>query len=342
MKYMGHTIAMLLTWGTVLWAVFVAPITPAGAHEMRSALLDLREEVNGDLSVDWRVGANVTSPLKVEISPSCAVAKLPALSEQNHIRRHTWSWTCSGGPVAGRTVSVVGLKDSGVDVVGRFEDRSGVLHQRVLTASEPWWRLGTVEDKPSVWSYLWIGVEHIILGPDHLLFVLGLVLLVGMRWRTLLGVVTSFTLGHSVTLALASLGWVQYPTRAVEAIIALSVLLLAWEASHPLERQKESLAWRRPWIFALVCGLLHGLGFAGALSEIGLPADAVLGALLLFNLGVEAGQLAFVGVMALVISQSGHLTEATNQRVRMAALYAMGIISSFWLIERVVSIFDAG
>jgi len=181
-------------------------------------------------------------------------------------------------------------------------------------------------------AYINIGVIHIWFGADHLLFVLGLVLLVGRRWRLLLGTVTSFTLAHSVTLALSILGDVNVPTRAVEAVIALSIVALATELARGY---RSTWAARAPWVFAWVCGLLHGFGFAGALGEVGLPSDAVPAALLGFNIGVELGQLGFIAGLLIM---GKLMTRCQWERGHRMIIYGMGGVGSFWFWTRVAHI----
>jgi hypothetical protein len=237
---------------------------------------------------------------------------------------------CGPGGVIGRTFRIEGLDHTGTDVVARIGGTTRILDSDHPTLTVPAPDLG-----PGALAYLPLGVEHILLGPDHLLFVLGLVLLAGTRRRLLIGTITAFTVGHSITLALAALGYVSFPIRAVEAIIALSVLLLAVEAL----RERASAAGERPWVFAIVCGLLHGLGFAGALSEVGLPAGEVTLALALFNVGVELGQLAFVAALLALRALASHLVLPPKWgEVRVAAVYGMGSVAAFWVLDRAVPI----
>jgi hydrogenase/urease accessory protein HupE len=181
--------------------------------------------------------------------------------------------------------------------------------------------------------YLGLGIEHILLGIDHLLFVLGLLLIVRGAWM-LIKTITAFTLAHSITLALATLGLVRVPAPPVDAAIALSIAFLAAEIVHA-RRGRPGLAARKPWLVAFAFGLLHGLGFAGALTQLGLPPGEVPAALLFFNLGVEIGQLLFV---ALVLALGWALRQLQVSWPRWAAplpAYAIGTLAAFWLIERV-------
>jgi len=246
--------------------------------------------------------------------------------------------TCAGGLV-GETVRIEGLSATLTDVLVRLERTDGTVQIALLTPDAPNF---VVEATPSAWSvtetYLALGVEHILLGIDHLLFVLALLLLVG-GWRRLVATITAFTVAHSITLAVASLGFVHVPQRPVEAVIALSIVFVAAEIVH--HRQgRPSLARSRPWIVAFSFGLLHGLGFAGALSEIGLPEQSIPLALLFFNVGVEIGQLLFITAMlalgALATRALGSLRPASAWQTMCA--YGIGAVAAFWTLERVVGL----
>jgi len=184
--------------------------------------------------------------------------------------------------------------------------------------------------------YTGLGIEHILLGVDHLLFVFALLLIVN-GWRRLVGTITAFTLAHSITLFAATLGWVHVAQAPVEAVIALSILFLATEIIH--NRQgKPGMAKRFPWLVAFIFGLLHGFGFAGALAEIGLPEQSIPLALLFFNVGVELGQLLFV---AAVVSMGWVLRKLLAEKIlqgsEVAASYLIGSLSAYWVIERTYS-----
>ena len=184
-------------------------------------------------------------------------------------------------------------------------------------------------------TYLALGIEHILLGIDHLLFVLALVLLV-KGWKKLVATITAFTLAHSITLALATLGFVHVPGPPVEACIALSIVFVAAEIIH--RRQgRPGLTERAPWVVAFTFGLLHGLGFAGALSEVGLPQHAIPIALLFFNVGVELGQLAFVFIVLLVLAAARRLPPRVPAWGWRAAPYAIGSVAMFWVLQRVAA-----
>jgi len=186
-----------------------------------------------------------------------------------------------------------------------------------------------------VGEYLSLGVEHILLGIDHLLFVLALLLITRGTWL-LVETVTAFTIAHSITLALATLGSVHIPTAPIEALIALSIMFVAVEVVH-LHDGRESLTARMPWIVAFAFGLLHGLGFASALSEVGLPAGHVPSALLFFNIGVEIGQLAFIAAVLGFVSLVGRIRFARPRWAALTTPYAIGSVAVSWVIERVAA-----
>jgi hydrogenase/urease accessory protein HupE len=196
-----------------------------------------------------------------------------------------------------------------------------------------------IQPDPGGWevarTYLSLGVEHILFGLDHLLFVLALVILVkGLRRLT--ATITAFTAAHSLTLAAATLGWVHVPTPPVEACIALSIAFVAREILQ-VNAGQQSLASRQPWMVAFLFGLLHGLGFAGALSQVGLPAHAIPIALLFFNVGVELGQLAFVVAVLAVLTSVRQIRWARRASSGPLPAYALGTVAAYWVVARVVN-----
>src|SRR6185436_2163723 len=187
-------------------------------------------------------------------------------------------------------------------------------------------------------TYLTLGVEHILLGIDHLLFVLALLLIV-KGVRRLVATVTAFTVAHSITLGAATLGFVHVPSAPVEAVIALSILFLASELARRRAGGSADLTERFPWVVAFSFGLLHGFGFAGALSEVGIPQQAVPLALLFFNVGVEIGQLLFIAA----VFGFGWLVRLSAVRVPAiwprAVAYGVGSAAAFWVVERTIAVF---
>lgn len=321
------------------FAVWIAAAS-ASAHPLAPALLELDEKVDGTVDVVWK-----TSALKVpgsEVKPvlpaDCPLVGTPRIDEGGDSVTAYWTVDCAPAGLVGRSVFVEDLDVTKTDVLLRLSLADGRSMNFVLRATEP---SIVIPEKASpldvAIDYARLGVEHILGGPDHLLFVFGLVLLVP-HLRTLIKTVTAFTVGHSVTLTLAVLGFVTYPTGLIELLIAISVFLLAVELARD-ESSPPGLMRRFPWMVAGLFGLLHGLGFAGALSEVGLPSDEIPLALFTFNVGIELGQLAFVVVVVAARSMLRNAADAAPDWVRQAPLYIMGSLAAFWCFERAASLF---
>lgn len=314
-----------------LVVVFVGP--RAWAHPLDPVLLELREQGGGVVDVTWK--APLTKIPGGDISPvlpsSCTATSEPVVENEDDAFTARWSLHCEGAGLAGTEVGVTGLENT--DALVRVELAGGGVERRVLGAGRPTLRISAA---PSPWSVLAdygrLGVVHILGGVDHLVFVFGLLLLVPPG-RTLLATITAFTIGHSVTLALAALQIVSIPQAPVEVVIAATIYLLAVELARP-QGAASTLLRRRPWAMACAFGLLHGLGFAGALRETGLPAGDIPLALLSFNLGIEAGQIVFVAaVLALGALGAGPIARL-SQGARLAPVYAMGAAAVYWILER--------
>ncbi|MCB9764664.1 MAG: HupE/UreJ family protein [Alphaproteobacteria bacterium] len=303
----------------------------AWGHALEPSLLELDARDPARVQVTWKRPFAEGSPLPLDVllPPGCAATGPVTVDESTTVRTERWTADC-GAAFSGQ-LSVLGLERTGGDVIFRYQD-SEQRHHAVLTPAAPSWSRpqGAASGSPSALRlYLPIGVEHILEGADHLAFVLGLVLLVGRRARALLLAITGFTLAHSLTLALASLDVVRAPSAVVEACIAGSVLLLAVELARPADAP-PTWTHRHPALVSMACGLLHGLGFAGALAELGLPQDDLLGALLGFNLGVEAGQLTVVaGLLAL-----GAAARALRLTAQRPLVYALGAVAAMWTLAR--------
>jgi hydrogenase/urease accessory protein HupE len=237
--------------------------------------------------------------------------------------------------LTGNRIEFVGLQATITDVLVRVQLLDGTHSTTLVRPSKPWVDIVTSQGPLAVAAaYLSHGVEHILFGFDHLLFVLALILIVP-SWRVLLWTITAFTLAHSITLSLATLGVVHIPGPPVEATIALSIILLACEIVR-LGRGEPSLTARWPWVVAFIFGLLHGFGFAAALIDIGLPQNDIPLALFSFNVGVEVGQLLFIGVVLSLMScvRRIHVPPLVERRAPTGAAYAIGITAAFWFIER--------
>lgn len=311
----------------------------AQAHEVRPALLQIVETGPRAYEVTWKQPA--MGEMVIHLTPHLSGGALDAppsgqAAAAGFIEKR-WKVT-NGPPLDGQTVSVEGLPETVTDVLLRITTADGRQVDSVLRPSQPSMKLalGTPSGL-AVPAYLKLGVEHILTGFDHLLFVLGLLLLIGPGWR-LVKTITAFTVAHSLTLALAALGYIAFPSAVIEALVALSIVFVANEL---VGGRRDTLARRRPWLIAFVFGLLHGMAFAGALAQIGLPAKAAPLALFLFNVGVEIGQLTFIAaVLSLVWLVSRTPWRAWLQRpllARTAPAYAIGGLSAYWLIERILA-----
>jgi hydrogenase/urease accessory protein HupE len=239
------------------------------------------------------------------------------------------------GGLAGKRFAFAGLQATITDVLARVQLLDSAYSTTLVQPSRPWLEIATPQGLFSVFgSYVTHGVRHILLGYDHLLFVLALMLIVG-NTRVLVWTITAFTIAHSITLALAAFGVVHVPGPPVEAAIALSILLLATEILH-VRRGRSSLTARWPWVVAFSFGLLHGFGFAGALTAIGLPENEVPLALFAFNVGVELGQLLFIAVVLalLALLKRVALPPGLAQHALPVASYAIGTLAAFWFVNR--------
>jgi len=247
-------------------------------------------------------------------------------------------WTIRTGAkgLEGWEVTVHGLEATMVDVLVRIAFADGRVVSRLLRPDAPSFTFAAADAGPAASGYFVLGLEHILFGVDHLLFVLCLVLLV-RGLGPILRTVTAFTVAHSITLGLATLGYVNMPSAPVEAVIALSIVFLATEIAKR-RAGAPSLTERQPWLVAFIFGLLHGFGFAGALSDVGLPANDIPLALLLFNVGVEAGQLLFVAAVLLVVMGLRRVASAPPAWLRPTPAYGIGALATYWLIARVTAL----
>jgi hydrogenase/urease accessory protein HupE len=305
-------------------AVLALAASPARAHEMSMAEMEVRETSPGEFVWQWSASSD-KRPMGNDLVPR-------------------WPDGCTAGPGAVRC-GTEGLKGTlAIDGVGTRYSAAlvkvvwldGQSHVYTLTAAQPSVQLyGSADDRRGgaevARAYLVLGVQHILSGVDHLLFVVGLLFLVGFR-RRLIGTITAFTLAHSVTLACSALGWLTLRPAPVEAMIALSIVLVAGEAL----RERDTLARRIPALVSFLFGLVHGLGFAGALKSIGLPQRHLPLALLTFNLGVELGQL--MTVLAAYAIVRLPISRRVLERGRTPALYAIGVVAAYWSWLRILAL----
>jgi hydrogenase/urease accessory protein HupE len=327
----------------LLALVFLAGfVRGALAHEVRPAYLELKQTAPETYQVFWKVpgrGEDLRLGLYVELPAGSMNASSPRAAMVNNAFTERWTVTRAGG-LTGGTIHIAGLTATTTDVLVRLELLDGTTQITRLTPSAPSF---VVEAAPGALevarTYLVLGIEHILEGVDHLLFVLALLILV-KGTRRLIATVTAFTLAHSLTLAGATLGFVHVPGPPVEAAIALSIVFVAAEIVRS-RGGRAGLTERLPWVVAFTFGLLHGLGFASALNEVGLPQSAIPVALFFFNVGVEVGQLVFIAsvfaVLALARRVTRLITVPQPAWAWRVAPYAIGGIAMFWVIQRVAA-----
>jgi hypothetical protein len=319
----------------LVWALFASTVA---AHEIRPAYLQVRETAPGIYAVLWKVPSIGETVLDIE----------PRFDDRLTLRREREEMVLDGfvvyryrltgtGGLANSVLSIHNLSKTSVDVLASIETLDSSRHTLLL---HPASSSATIPSAPSTWqvvaTYAKLGVEHIFGGIDHLLFVAALMLIV-LGPRMLLQTISAFTVAHSITLGLATLGLVSLPPAPVEILIALSIVLVCVEAVRA-RRGETSLAIRRPWIVAFAFGLLHGFGFAGALRELGVPQGHVPLALLFFNVGVEIGQILFIGVVLAVVMLVRRIRLIPAQAAVPAA-YAIGTLASFWVFQRLDTMF---
>jgi hydrogenase/urease accessory protein HupE len=320
----------------VLLAVAAGPA--ARADIFRPAYLQLTELEDNRYAVLWRVpalpdrrrlAARILWPQTVQPEGEARSALFDNSWEERLLIH-------APEGLIGQEIVIDGLIGGATDVIVRIERRDGTTQLERLAPSSPRFVV-TASPGPGevAWDYLILGVEHILGGIDHLLFVLALLLLV-RNLRRLFLTITAFTVAHSLTLVAATLGWVSLPGPPVEAVIALSIVFVAAEVIHE-QQGRASLTARAPWIVAFGFGLLHGFGFAGALEEVGLPETAIPVALLMFNVGVEVGQLLFVAALVALAALLRRFTALSLAGVSRLVAYAIGTVAAFWTIERVAA-----
>ncbi|MDB5968045.1 MAG: hypothetical protein JWQ90_495 [Hydrocarboniphaga sp.] len=310
---------------------------PVFAHEIRPAYIEINEAGDGTLQVLWKQPAigRLSIPINPHLSDWLDDSKAK-LSQTDAYLIQEWTVAPPHAPLGEQTLQIEGLERTITDVLARLHYANGVTATHLIRPDQPRWQLPPAE-KPSlpVADYLMLGVTHIWTGIDHLLYVFGLMLLVG-DLRRLVKTITAFTLAHSITLACAALDLITVQPAPVEAVIALSIVYVAVELVHQ-RRGRVGLAQRYPWAVAFSFGLLHGLGFAGALAQIGLPKSDIPLALLLFNLGIEAGQLMFVAGIALAGVALYRTVPRLLPYLRPIPAYVIGSLASFWFIERTLA-----
>lgn len=319
----------------VFFATFSSDVI---GHEIRPAYLELRQAGAEIYDVLWKVpgrGENLRLGLYVQLPVNCTNITEPRASMVNNAFTERWTVKCPGG-LSGGTIHITGLSATLTDVLVRLERLDGTTQVTRLTPSNPSLLVATPADAMGVArTYAVLGVEHILTGVDHLLFVLALLIITRGGW-VMVKAVTAFTVSHSVTLTLATLGYVHVPPPPVEAVIALSIVFVAAEILRD-RRGCAGLTARAPWIVAFAFGLMHGLGFAGGLSDIGLPAGHIPTALLFFSLGVETGHFLFIGAVLSLIALVGRIRFPLPCFAKLVPPYAIGSLAMFWVIQRIAA-----
>lgn len=315
----------------VFFCWFILPV--ASAHEIRPSYLEIVETQSKHYSVTWKQPVSARGKLAIVPSfPEACVVNPRQVRLVKSAIIETFSLNCD---LQNKSIEIQGLDRTLTDVFVRFETIEGNLQTGVLRPSSKEMRLEKTETLGFV-SYLTIGVQHILTGWDHLLFVFALILLV--KPTRIVACVTAFTVAHSLTLGLSALGHFSLPSAAVEVTVALSITLMGLEILRQMNGN-PSLTARLGWPVTFAIGLVHGLGFASALIEIGLPEQSKLLALLFFNLGVEIGQLAVIGALLVLGWLWFRLHRNVIPPTKLAGAYFAGIAGTYWAIERVWSIF---
>jgi hydrogenase/urease accessory protein HupE len=329
MRTIGQALLMTLA-AVLLWR-------PGYSHEIRPAYLQITENDQHRFDVLWKqpVMGTLAVPLVPKVSNGLLDRPPDEESASNSFLLRRWSnLPLTRDSFDGVTIRIDGIEHTITDALVDVSFSNGQEIQAVLKPAEP---VLTVQlrgaGKAAVATYLQLGIEHILTGFDHLSFVLGLVLLVRAR-ATLLKTITAFTLAHSITLAAAALGYVNVSAPVIESLVALSIVFVAVELARS-HRGEVGLTTRYPWVIAFTFGLLHGFAFAGSLADIGLPPHNIPGALLLFNCGVEVGQLMFVAAVLVFIAAFRRIVAQPPFWMRWVAPYAVGALASFWMIQRV-------
>lgn len=332
---------MTLRPALAVLAVLLVSLAPdvAAAHEVRPGFLELREQSDGSYSMLWKQPSG--GEIEIRIAPvfpeGCRLATRDRQQVTPGALISRGTLVCKDG-LAGKSIAIAGLETTITDVLVRVHHADGRLESHVLRPASTSVTLGGVTSKGQLaWNYFRLGIEHILLGVDHLLFVLGLLLIVADRW-TLVRTITAFTVAHSITLGVATLGYVSAPTLPLNVAIALSILFLGPEMVRAW-RGETSFTIENPWVVAFAFGLLHGFGFASGLSTTGLPQSEIPFALLMFNLGVEAGQLAFV-LLVLLLERSFRVLQIHWPRfAQLLPAYTVGGLGAYWTLQRVLIMF---
>ncbi|WP_185967988.1 HupE/UreJ family protein [Thalassotalea sp. PS06] len=324
----------------VIIGLFFSENTLADDFRPASLTVAWQQDDTYQVSLKVPVKQQAMPVLQVIFDDKTKVLGQPAHRVQGASHLQNWQISRAGG-LAGMSLTVEGLQGSNYDLILRFITPSGSLHNGLLNTETINYQVPQTLEPSAVdvaINYLLLGFEHILIGLDHLLFVLALIIII-KSIRKLIWTITFFTLAHSITLAAVTLNWFSLPSRAVEAIIALSIVFLAREMVA-IHRGKPSITAQYPWLVSLSFGLLHGMGFAGALGEIGIPENEIILALLAFNIGVELGQIFFILLVLATIALTRKIIRKiplkTSNWSKLIPAYAIGTVASVWLVQRLL------
>jgi hydrogenase/urease accessory protein HupE len=323
--------------------VLLAAASTARAHESRPAYLELKETAPGQFSLIWRtpVLAGMRLPVALKLPDGVRNIEEPSVQELPGSLLERRRIDAGPNGLAGRRIEFPGLQLTITDVLVRLERLDGTHTTELVRPPRPWFEVAAPRGAAATAkTFLAQGIEHILLGVDHLLFVLGLLLIVRTPWM-LVKTITAFTVAHSITLAIATLGYASVPAPPLNAAIALSILFVGVEVMRAW-RGDTSFTIRHPWVVAFAFGLLHGFGFASGLTAIGLPQADIPLALLMFNVGVEIGQLAFVALILLLVRAFRTLEVHWRRPVAVLPAYFVGSLGAFWTIQRLVLMVEGG
>jgi hydrogenase/urease accessory protein HupE len=327
------------TASSLLLSMLIA-LSVAQAHEVRPAYLEIKESAPGEFSIIWRtpVTAGMRLPIVLQMPDGVRNLKEPVVQELSDslVERR---WIHSGpNDLLGKRIKFPGLQLTITDVLVRIERLDCAHSTELIRPSRPWVEIAAPRGAlDTAVAFLEQGIEHILLGVDHLLFVLGLLLIVRTPWM-LVKTITAFTVAHSITLAIATLGYASIPAPPLNAAIALSILFLGPEIVREW-RGRTSFTIRHPWVVAFAFGLLHGFGFASGLTAIGLPKTDIPLALLMFNVGIEICQILFVAAVLVVMASLRKLDIHLPLWGKLVPVYAIGSISAYWFWGRVAAMF---
>ena len=336
-RFCGNDMKRLLIIIMYTFILLGSFASQAFAHRLQPAYLEISEQNTGTFNILWKRPLVGNRPMNIYplLPETCSNITEPSINPSQGFALERWLIDCGESGLANGTIVIDGLEKTVTDTLVRIYYAEGAEETHLL---RPATNSAVVGGNPSglkrILAYLQLGIQHILMGIDHLLFVLGLLLIVKSRWM-LLKTITSFTVAHSITLAIATFGYASVPLPPLNVVIALSILFLGPEIVRSW-RGGTSLTIRHPWVVAFAFGLLHGFGFATGLTNLGLRTAEIPQALLLFNLGVEFGQVAFV-LLVILLERSFRTLEVRWPRwVQLTPGYTVGSLGAYWTIQRAV------